>query len=132
MEREPERNPETRADLNEAPQEELPTSGPLSPTGGEHTPPTPQPAVPLAADATAAQVRRSLVPDLDEALEDPEQFLGMLLLEDLCDREGHLLLAKGQTVSASDLAEIEAAGCLNELARIIRAPHPQIAPLGME
>jgi hypothetical protein len=132
MEREPERNKETRADLNEAPQEELPTAAPLSPAGSEASPLTTQPVAPRAADVAAAQVRRSLAPDFDDALEDPEQFLGMLLLEDLCDREGHLLLAKGQTVSASDLAEIEAAGCLNELARIVRAPHPAIAPLGME
>ena len=60
MEREPERNPETRADLNEAPQEELPTAGPLSPTGSEDTPLTTQPAAPRAAEVAAAQVRRSL------------------------------------------------------------------------
>src|SRR5689334_9330893 len=115
MEREPERNPETRADLNDAPHEELPPEAPLSPEGSQEFPLTTQPAAPRAADIAGAQVRADLAPDLAEIHEDPEQFLGMLLLEDLRDREGHLLLARGQTVTASDLAEIEAVGCLESL-----------------
>jgi hypothetical protein len=131
---EPERNPETHADLNEGPQEELPPGEPLSPSGSQETPPTTQPAAPRAAEIAAAQVRASLAPVLPGAPveKDQEQFLGMLLLEDLRDREGHLLVARGETVTASALAEIEAAGCLDKLARIVRPPIPDVAPLGME
>jgi hypothetical protein len=56
----------------------------------------------------------------------------MLVTQDLRDREGHLLLSKGETVTASALAEIEAAGCLEELAEIVRPPIPHVAPMGME
>jgi hypothetical protein len=134
MEREPERNPETHADLNVAPQEELPVGEPLAPAGSQEIPLTTQPAAPRAEDVAAAQVRRSIAPDLPGAPvgKYQEQFLGMLALEELRDREGHLLLARGETVTASALAEIEAAGRLQELARIVRPPIPPVAPIGME
>jgi hypothetical protein len=134
VEQHPDQNPETRADLNEMPQEELPPGTPLSPAGSQEIPPTTQPAPPRAADVAAAQVRASLAPNLPGApLEkEQEEFLGMRVTRDLRDREGHLLLAAGETITAPALAEIEAAGRLEELARIIRPPIPHVAPLGME
>jgi hypothetical protein len=134
MEREPDPHPETRTDLNQAPQEELPIGEPLSPTGSEETPATTQPGAARAEDVAAAQVAAHLAPNLPGAPEakDQEQFLGMLVARDVRDREGHLLLAAGETVTAPDLAEIEASGCLDELARVVRPPIPHVAPLGME
>jgi hypothetical protein len=134
VEREPDQNPETRTDLNEAPQEELPLGAPLAPRGSEEAPATTQPGTARAADVAAAQVPAGRAPRLPgaPAEKDQEQFLGMLATQDLRDREGHLLLQRGETVTASALAEIEAAGCLDELARIVRPPIPPVAPLGME
>jgi hypothetical protein len=133
MERDPERNPETRADLNEAPQEELPAGEPLSPTGSQEVPATTQPAAPRADEIAAAQGRPERALRLPKMpVDDPEQFLGMLATQELRDREGHLLLAEGETVTASALAEIEAADRLEELARVVRPPLPPVAPLGME
>jgi hypothetical protein len=134
MERDAEPNPETRSDLNEAPQEILPTGPPLSPHGSEEAPPTTQPGAARAEDVVAAQVPPQSAPKLAGAPDekDQEQFLGMIVIRDLRDREGHRLLAAGETVTAPALAEIEASGCLNELARIVRPPIPPIAPLGME
>jgi hypothetical protein len=134
VERDPDRNPETRADLNDAPQEELPPGAPLSPTGSEETPATTQPGTARAEDVAAAQIPRRLSSRLTGAPadKDQEQFLGMLVIRDLRDREGHRLLSAGETVTGSALAEIEAAGCLDELARIVRPPIPPVAPLGME
>ena len=81
-----------------------------------------------------AQVPASRLPALPGApdAKNQEQFLGMLVIRDLTDREGHLLLAAGATVTAPALAEIEAAGRLGELARLVRPPIPHVAPLGME
>lgn len=134
MERDPDRNPETHADLNEAPQEELPPGAPLSPAGSEEAPTTTQPPAPRAEEVSAAQSPRRGALRLPgaPATDDPEQFLGMLVTRDLRDREGHHLLSAGQTVTAPALAEIEAAGCLEELARIVRPPIAPVAPLGME
>jgi hypothetical protein len=133
MEREPERNPDTRADLNAAPQEEVPIGEPLSPTGSEEIPATTQPAAPRAEEIAAAQVQPEPARKLPQTpLDDPEQYLGMLATRELRDREGHLLLAVGETVTASALAEIEAADRLAELAKIVRPPLPPVAPLGME
>jgi hypothetical protein len=130
MERDPERNPETRADLNEVPQEEIPAGEPLSPTGSQELPATTQPPADELA-AAQAQPRWALrLPKI--TVEDPEQFLGMLAIQELRDREGHLLLAEGETVTASSLAEIEAADRLEELAGVVRPPLPPVAPLGME
>jgi hypothetical protein len=133
MERDPERNPETRADLNEVPQEEIPAGEPLAPTGSQELPATTQPlATPADENAVpATRPERALrLPKMP--VEDPEQFLGMLAIQELRDREGHLLLAVGETVTASALAEIEAADRLEELAGIVRPPLPPVAPLGME
>jgi hypothetical protein len=134
VEHEADPNPETRTNLNEAPQEELPLGEPLSPTGSHDAPLTTQPAAARAEDVAAAQVPARLAPCLPGAPveKDQEQFLGMRVTRDLRDREGHRLLAAGETVTAPDLAEIEAAGCLDELARIVRPPVPEVAPLGME
>lgn len=133
MEREPERNPETHADLNEAPQEELPAGEPLSPTGSQELPATTQPAAPRADEIAAAQgIPEQTLKLPRPAVDDPEQFLGMLATRELRDGEGHLLLAPGETVTASALAEIEAAGRVEELARVVRPPLPPVAPLGME
>src|SRR4051812_36465587 len=134
VERDPDRNPETRADLNEAPQEELPPGAPLSPTGTEATPATTQPVASRAEEVATVQAPRRGAFRLPGApvADDPEQFLGMLVTCDLRDREGHRLLAVGETVTAPALAEIEAAGCLEELARIVRPPIAPVAPLGME
>jgi hypothetical protein len=134
VERDPDRNPETRADLNEAAQEELPPEAPLSPTGSQESPATTQPAAARAEEVAAAQVPKRLAPRLPgaPARKDQEQFLGMRVTQDLRDREGHRLLSAGETVTAPALAEIEAAGCLDDLARIVRPPIPPVAPLGME
>jgi hypothetical protein len=134
MEREPEPHPETQTDLNQAPQEEVPLGEPLSPEGSEEAPPTTQPGAARAEDVSAAQVLPHLAPKLPGAPEekDQEQFLGMLVIRDLRDREGHLLLRAGETVTAPALAEIQAAGCLRELAQVVRPPIPPVAPLGME
>jgi hypothetical protein len=134
MEHEREQNPETRMDLNEAPQEELPPGEPLSPTGSAESPATTQPGAARAEEVAAAQVPARLAPSLPGAPveKDQEQFLGMIVVRDLRDSEGHRLLAAGETVTAPALAEIEASGCLEELARIVRPPIPHVAPLGME
>ncbi len=134
MEREPDPNPETRIDLNDAPLEELPPGEPLSPAGSQELPVTTQPGTARAADVAAAQVRRSLAPTLPGApvAKDQEQFLGMRVQHDLRDSGGHLLLRAGETVTTPALAEIEAAGRLDELARIVRPPISPVAPLGME
>src|SRR5438445_12164712 len=134
MEHEADRNPETRANLNEAPQEELPPGEPLSPSGSHETPATTQPGAARAEDVAAAQVPPRLAPNLPGApmVKDQEQFLGMRVIRDLRDCEGHRLLAAGETVTAPALAEIEAAGRLDELARIVLPPVPDVAPLGME
>lgn len=134
MEQESDRNPETRTDLNQAPQEELPAGEPLSPTGSEEAPTTTQPGTARAQEVAAAQVPPSRAPILPGApvTKDQERFLGMLVTRDLRDREGHLLLATGATVTAPALAEIEASGCLEELAQVVRPPIPHVAPLGME
>jgi len=132
VERDPDRNPETRANLNEAPQEELPPGEPLSPTGSQETPATTQPAAAREEEVAAAQIlpprRRPVAP----AQQHREEFLGMRVIRDLNDREGHRLLAAGETVTAPALAEIEAAGCLDELVGIVRPPISPVAPLGME
>ena len=130
MEHEPDRNPETRVDLNEAPREELPLEAPLSPSGSRETPAATQPGTARAEEVAAAQVTPHM-PDAPVE-KDQELFLGMRVIRDLRDREGHRLLAAGETVTAPALAEIEAAGCLEELARIVRPPIPHVAPLGME
>ena len=134
MEHEADQNPETRVNLNEAPQEELPPGEPLSPSGSREIPVTTQPGAARAEDVAAAQVPASLAPHLPGAPvdRDQEEFLGMIVLRDLRDREGHRLLAAGETVTAPALAEIEAAGRLGELALIVRPPIPDVAPLGME
>lgn len=134
MEHEAEPNPETRANWNEAAHEELPPGEPLSPSGSREMPATPQPGAARAAEVAAAQVPASLASHRPGApLErDQEEFLGMRVVRDLRDREGHRLLAAGETVTAPALAEIEAAGCLDGLARIVRPPIPEVAPLGME
>lgn len=129
MERDPDRNPETRADLNEAPQEEAPAGESLSPTGSPEIPATTQPV----DDAATRQARPERALRLPKRpVDDPEQFLGMLAMRELRDGEGHLLLSVGETVTASALAEIEAAGRVEELARVVRPPIPPVAPLGME
>ena len=134
MEHEAEQNPETRANLNEAPQEELPPGEPLSPSGSLEIPATTQPGAARAEEVAAAQVPTLLAPRLPGAPveKDQEEFLGMRVIRDLRDSEGHRLLAAGETVTAPALAEIEAAGCLEELAKIVRPPIPEVAPLGME
>ena len=133
MEREPERNPDKRADLNAAPQEEMPTGEPLSPAGSQELPATTQPAAPRAEEIAEAQGQPGWTLKLPKMpVDDPEQFLGMLATRELRDREGHLLLAVGETVTAFALAEIEAADRVDELAQIVRPPLPPVAPLGME
>jgi hypothetical protein len=134
VEHEAEQNPETRANLNEAPQEELPPGEPLSPSGSRETAATTQPGAARAADVAAAQVPARLAPRLAGAPveKDQEEFLGMRVIRNLRDREGHRLLAAGETVTAPALAEIEAAGCLDALAGIVRPPVPEVAPPGME
>jgi hypothetical protein len=134
VQHDPEPNPETRADLNQVPSEELPAGEPLSPTGSQDTPATTQPGAARAADVAGAQLpaaRRPFLPGAPDE-KDQEQFLGMLVIRDLTDAEGHLLLPAGATVTAPALAEIEAAGRLAELARVVRPPIPHVAPLGME
>jgi len=130
VEHEPDRNPETRVDLNEAPREEPPPRAPLSPSGSRETPAATQPGSARAEEVAAAQMAPRL-PDAPVE-KDQEPFLGMMVIRDLRDREGHRLLVAGETVTAPALAEIEAAGCLNDLARIVRPPMPEVAPLGME
>jgi hypothetical protein len=134
VEHESDPNPETRTNLNEAPQEELPPGEPLSPSGSHDPPMTTQPGAARTEDVAAAQVPARLAPRLPGAPveKDQEEFLGMRVIRDLRDREGHRLLGAGETVTAPALAEIEAAGCLEELARIVRPPVPEVAPLGME
>jgi len=134
VEHEPDRNPETRVDLNEAPREELPPGAPLSPSGSRETPAATQPGTARAEEVAAAQVTPQLAPHMPDAPveKDQELFLGMRVIRDLRDREGHRLLAAGETVTAPALAEIEAAGRLDELARIVRPAFPDVAPLGME
>src|SRR5690349_19707163 len=107
MEHEAEQNPETRMDLNEAPQEELPPGEPLSPTGSSESPATTQPGAARAEEVAAAQVPARLAPSLPGAPVEKlqEQFLGMIVIRDLRDSEGHRLLAAGETVTAPALAE---------------------------